>query len=209
MFDKNEIYSRYPALTACREDLEKALALLLDCAKARGVILVCGNGGSAADSGHLVGELMKGFLKKRPLKDEEKARFAPFGKEGETLAARLQNGVRAVSIPDATSLQTAAANDIGAESAFAEAAWNYADENSVLVAISTSGNAANVRLAAMAVKARGGKVIALTGRGGGKLFALADCAIRVPEEETYRVQELHLPVYHWLAAAAEEELFNE
>ncbi len=209
MFDRNEIFARLPELAACRKDMEKALALLSDCAKARGVILTCGNGGSAADSGHIAGELMKGFLKKRPLSPEEKARFAPLGKEGEALAAALQNGVRAVPIPDATALLTAAANDIGGEFAFAEAAWNYADEKSVLLAISTSGNAGNVCLTAIAVKARGGKVIALTGRDGGKLAALADSAIRVPEQETYRVQELHLPVYHWLCAALEEEIFDE
>ena len=209
MFDKNGIFSRLPALAACRADLEKALALLSAAAKARGVILTCGNGGSAADSGHITGELMKGFLKKRPLTPEEKARFASFGEEGKTLAAALQNGIRAISLPDATSLLTAAANDIGGEFAFAEAAWNYADEKSVLLAISTSGNAGNVCLAALAVKARGGKVIALTGESGGKLAALADSAIRVPEKETYRVQELHLPVYHWLCAALEEEIFDE
>lgn len=209
MFDRETIYMRYPALAECRDDMEAARSCLVDCARADGTVLVCGNGGSAADCEHIVGELMKGFLKKRPLPERDIACWSQaFGPEGEEMAKTLQGGVRAISLPSQTALLSAVCNDCDPQAMYAQLAWNYARPGDVLVAISTSGNAANVAFAARAAKLRGARVIALTGKNASPLSAVADIAIRVPEVETYRVQEYHLPVYHWLCACVENELFE-
>lgn len=210
MFNKEEIFERYPALAACRADMEKALALLIDCAKADGKILVCGNGGSAADSEHIVGELMKGFLKKRPLPcsavaDWEKA----FGAEGADTAKGLQGGIQAISLPSQVALLSAVCNDNDPATLYAQLSWNYAREKDVLIGISTSGNAKNVLGAARAAKVRGATVIGMTGMRESKLSSVADVTIRVPDTETYRIQEYHLPVYHWLCALVEEAMFEQ
>ena len=210
MFNKEEIFVRYPALEGCRGDMEKALQLLTDCAKADGKILVCGNGGSAADSEHIVGELMKGFLKKRPLSKTEVSQWeAAFGEEGAATAKGLQGGIQAVSLPSQVALLSAVCNDNDPATLYAQLAWNYAREGDVLIGISTSGNAKNVLGAARAAKVRGAKVIGLTGMRESKLSSVADVTVRVPDTETYRIQEYHLPVYHWLCALAEEAMFAE
>ena len=209
MFNKEEIFERYPALSACRKDMEKALALLIDCAKADGKILVCGNGGSAADSEHIVGELMNGFFKKRPLPcsavaDWEKA----FGTEGADTAKGLQGGIQAISLPSQVALLSAVCNDNDPATLYAQLAWNYARKGDVLIGISTSGNAKNENGAAQATKVRGAAVIGMTGMRESKLSSVADVTIRVPDTETYRIQEYHLPVYHWLCALVEEAMFD-
>ena len=208
MFDRNEIFVRYPALETCRDDMETALALLIDCAKADGKILVCGNGGSAADSEHIVGELMKGFLKKRPLSDADVAKWS--GLEGGVETAKgLQGGIQAISLPSQVALLSAVCNDNDPATLYAQLAWNYARKGDVLIGISTSGNAKNVNGAAQAAKARGAAVIGLTGSKESKLSRVAEVTIRVPDTETYRIQEYHLPVYHWLCALVEEAMFEE
>ena len=210
MFNREEIFARYPALEPCRGDMEQALQLLIDCAKADGKILVCGNGGSAADSEHIVGELMKGFLKKRPLAETAVAHWeALFGEEGAQTARGLQGGIQAISLPSQVALLSAVCNDNDPATLYAQLAWNYARNNDVLIGISTSGNAKNVLGAARAAKARGATVIGLTGSRESKLSAVADVCIRVPDTETYRIQEYHLPVYHWLCALVEEAMFEE
>ena len=203
------LYRCFPGLTACAAEIEAAAGLLIGCAKAGGTVLVCGNGGSAADSEHIVGELMKGFLLRRPLTEAEKAKFAavPGGRE---VAEKLQGAVRAVSLVSQAGLISAFANDIDASMVYAQQVYAYAQKKEdVLIALSTSGNSANVVNAAVAAKACGIRTVSITGKGGGKLASLADAAIRVPQTETYRVQEETLPVYHALCAAAEAELFDE
>ncbi len=209
MFDREEIFRRYPALEGCRGDMEKALGLLIACAKADGKVLVCGNGGSAADSEHIVGELMKGFLKKRPLSGEDIADWhVAFGDEGMDTAKGLQGGIQAISLPSQVALLSAVCNDNDPATLYAQLSWNYARKGDVLIGISTSGNAKNVLGAARAAKVRGAAVIGLTGMKESKLSAVADVTIRVPDTETYRIQEYHLPVYHWLCALVEEEMFE-
>ena len=209
MFHKEEIFTRYPALEGCREQLEEALQILVDTARAGGQVLVCGNGGSAADSEHIVGELMKGFLKKRPLTEQEVAKWeAAFGEEGAATAKGLQGGIRAISLPSQVALLSAVCNDNDPSTIYAQLAWTYAREGDVLIGISTSGNAKNVLAAARAAKVKGAKVIGLTGSRESKLSGVADVTVRVPDTETYRIQEYHLPVYHWLCALVEEAMFE-
>ena len=208
MFNREEIFERYPALEACRADMEKALALLIGCAKADGKIVVCGNGGSAADSEHIVGELMKGFLKKRPLAAADVEKWSGF-EGGAEMAKGLQGGIQAISLPSQVALLSAVCNDNDPATLYAQLAWNYAREKDVLIGISTSGNAKNVLGAAQAAKARGAAVVGLTGMKESKLSAVADVTVRVPDTETYRIQEFHLPVYHWLCALVEEAMFEE
>lgn len=209
MFDREQIFTRYPALEGCRQAMEAAAKCLVECARSGGTVLVCGNGGSAADSEHIVGELMKGFLKQRPLTEANLAQWTQaYGPEGEKTARGLQGGIRAISLPSQTALLSAVSNDTDPTLCYAQLAWNYARPGDVLLAVSTSGNAANVVEAARAVKLRGGRVIALTGMLESRLQAVADITLAVPENLTYKVQELHLPVYHWLCACIEDELFE-
>ena len=208
MFNAEEIFVRYPALEVCKADMEKALEALVACAECGGKVLVCGNGGSAADSEHIVGELMKGFLKKRPLPQQDVERWRQaFGEEGAAVAQKLQGGISAISLPSQSAILSAVCNDNDPASIYAQLAWGYARPGDVLIGISTSGNAANVQQAAQAAKLQGATVIGLTGQRESKLSAVADVTVRVPDTETYRIQEYHLPVYHWLCACLEEQMF--
>ena len=210
MFDKNEIFTRYPALTACRQSMEVALAALIETAKKDGKVLVCGNGGSCADSDHIVGELMKGFLKKRPLTEADTQAWQnAFGEDGKNQAGFLQQGIQAISLPAQSAILSAFANDCDPKLVYAQLAWNYARPGDYFIGISTSGNAGNVEAAARAAKLRGAFVLGLTGKKDSKLSALADVTVQVPVQETYQVQEYHLPVYHWLCAGVEDALFDK
>lgn len=206
----NLLFEHYPQLEACRENIAKAYELLLECGKGGGLVMTCGNGGSAADATHIVGELMKGFKLHRPLDEaERKVVIDSCQTDGEYLADRLQKGIRAVSLDDQTAIGTAVANDNGADMIFAQQVYGYARKGDVLIGLSTSGNSGNVVRACQVARALGAKVIAMTGNGGGKMKALADAFIGVPATETYRIQEYHLPVYHALCAMVESELFDE
>ena len=196
-----ELYNRYPQLKGCEGEIEKAFGLLLACYEGGGKVLTCGNGGSAADAEHIVGELLKKFRRHR---DIDAAVAAKLPAE---LAAKLEGALPAVSLVSMSGILTAFANDVAWETAFAQQVYGLGAAGDVLIALSTSGNSANCVAAAQVAKAKGMKVVALTGADGGKLAALADAAIRVPERETYKVQELHLPVYHALCAALEDRLF--
>ena len=190
----NLLLERYPALEACRADIFAAVETICDAYRAGKKLILCGNGGSAADAEHIVGELMKGFLKKRPISEETRARLkAAFPEDADYLADNLQGALPAVSLVNQIALGTAFANDQAADLVFAQQVLGLGQAGDVLIAISTSG---------------GVRTIALTGRSGGKLKALADVTITVPDDETYRIQELHLPVYHALCIAAEEEFFE-
>lgn len=209
MYDKELIFTRYPALAVCRESMEKALEILLACVKSGGKILLCGNGGSAADCDHIAGEFLKGFLKKRPLDEETLNNWqAHYSTEDAQMAAKLQNGICAINLPGFAAPISAVINDTDPMLVYAQLVWAMARPGDVLIGLSTSGGAKNVKYAAQAAKEKGMQVISLTGQKESPLSALADAAIRVPVQETYMVQEYHLPVYHWLCAAVEDALFE-
>jgi D-sedoheptulose 7-phosphate isomerase len=208
LYHYNRLFERYPVLEGCRDQVMQAYEILRDSYNQDGKLLVGGNGGSCADSEHIVGELMKGFLKKRPLAAADVEKWSGF-EGGAEMAKGLQGGIQAISLPSQVALLSAVCNDNDPATLYAQLAWNYAREKDVLIGISTSGNAKNVLGAAQAAKARGAAVVGLTGMKESKLSAVADVTIRVPDTETYRIQEYHLPVYHWLCALVEEAVFAE
>ena len=200
---------RYPTLKPLEGRILNAYHLLADCFGSGGKLLLCGNGGSACDCEHIAGELMKGFLLKRPLPMEAQNMLSGFGAGGIRLAQKLQQALPSLVLSGLSGLSTAFANDADAALTYAQQAYAYTNAQDVLLGISTSGNAENVCLAAIAAKSKGAKVIGLTGENGGKLAAHCDLLINIPETETYLVQELHLPVYHCLCAMLEETFFGE
>ena len=204
----NELFRRYPDLEVCRASVTQATATLCDTFFNGGKLLVCGNGGSAADAGHIAGELMKSFLLPRYISEGISLRLAAFGEEGKALAAKLEQGLPVISLAAHEALMTAVANDTAAETVFAQQVVALGKEGDALLAISTSGNSKNCVAAAMIAKALGMKVIALTGAGGGRLAAFADTLIAVPEKETFKVQEYHLPIYHAICAAIEKNFYG-
>ena len=199
----DELYERYPQLKGCEGEIAKAFDLLLACYRGGGKVLTCGNGGSAADAEHIVGELLKKFRKHREVSSEVAAKLPA------DLVAKLEGALPAVSLVSMSGILTAFANDVAWETVFAQQVYGLGRAGDALIALSTSGNSANCVNAALVAKAKGLKVISMTGAGGGRLGELADAAIRVPEAETFKVQELHLPVYHALCAALEEALCGE
>lgn len=194
----------YPLLSECKPDMEKALSLLCASVKNGGSIYVCGNGGSASDCQHITGELMKGFLKKRPVTFTAEIAEKLSPQTAQYLSGRLQGAIPCHSLTSETSLITALCNDISADIIFAQQIYGYGKKGDCLIAISTSGNAENVRLAAELASAMGLSVIALTGRSGGRLKTLCNTAICVPADITHIIQEYHITVYHALCAALEE-----
>lgn len=200
---------RYPALLECEHEIIAAYELLEQCYKVGGKLLVCGNGGSAADAEHIVGELMKGFKKSRCVSDATAGQLMEINPElGKELAQYLQEALPAIALDGHFALSTAYMNDCSPLLCFAQQVNGYGTEKDVLLAISTSGNSKNILYAAVAAKAKGMKVIGLTGKIESKLSAMADVCICVPETETYMIQELHLPVYHTLCLMLEEEFFG-
>ena len=172
-------------------------------------LLVCGNGGSASDSEHIVGELMKEFKLKRKVYSEQATALKAIDPElGQVLADNLQGALPAISLTGHSSLQTAFMNDAVPELVFAQQVNGYGKPGDVFLGISTSGNSKNVLYAAVNAKAKGLKVIGLTGSKENKLMKYADVCIRVPENETYKIQELHLPVYHCLCLMLEDHFFG-
>jgi len=205
----DELIQRFPVLAACRAEIQAAYEALAACYAAGGKLLVCGNGGSAADADHIVGELMKGFLKPRPLPEQMRTRLSAADPSlGPLLASRLQSALPAINLAADAALCTAFANDVSAELSYAQAAHGHGRQGDVLLGISTSGNAANVRAALVVARAIGMTTIGLSGRGGGKMAPLCDILIAVPASRTFEVQELHLPVYHCLCAMVEERFFG-
>ena len=191
----NNLFEDYAALLCVKDEIKSAYEILKECYANKKKTLICGNGGSASDSEHIVGEFMKGFLLKRPV-------------EIAGINNKLQGALRSISLVSQTSLITAVANDIGADMIFAQQVYGYMDDGDVLIAMSTSGNAENVVNAAITAKAMNGKTIALTGNTGGKLKDICDITITMPSCETYKIQEYTLPVYHAVCAMVESEFFN-
>lgn len=206
----NILIERYPQLAVCKEDIEKAYFLLEVAYRKGRKLLVCGNGGSASDSEHIVGELMKEFkLKRKVYSDHATALLEVDPELGQVLAENLQGTLPAISLTGHSSLQTAFMNDVIPELVFAQQVNGYGKAGDVFLGISTSGNSKNVLYAAVNAKAKGLKVIGLTGAPPNKLMKYADVCIRVPETETFKIQELHLPVYHCLCLMLEEKFFGE
>ena len=193
------LLKRYPALEVCKEDIENALKLMFDTYKNGGKVLICGNGGSAADSEHIVGELMKGFMLKRPVTDE---------RIPEHLRCGLQGALPAISLPSQSAILSAFINDVEPDMMYAQLVYGYAKENDLVIGLSTSGNSQNVVNALEVAKCVGAKTLAMTGGKESKLSELCDVTIRVPETETYKIQELHLPVYHYICAEVEKQSFE-
>lgn len=200
---------RYPHLECCKGNIIIAFEFIRDCYKNGGKLLVCGNGGSAADAEHIVGELMKGFKKARHLASIEVEKLVEIDSlMGRTLADNLQGALPAIALDGHPALTTAYMNDCEPIICFAQQVYGYGCKNDVLFAISTSSNSRNVLYAVVAAKAKGMVVIGLTGENDSKLSAMSDVCIRVPSTETYQIQELHLPIYHCLCLMLEDYFFN-
>ncbi len=209
---KNELeglIGRYPQLDACKKDIEKAYLLLQKAYDSNHKLLIAGNGGSAADSEHIAGELMKRFKVTRPVSRELADKLMQIDPErGERLVKNLEMPLRAVPLTSHIAITTAYMNDADATGVFAQQMLGFGDEGDVFLAISTSGNSENIISACVVAKALGIKIIGLTGANESKLSKVADICIRVPETETYKIQELHLPVYHALCLMLESNYFG-
>lgn len=208
-FFLEDLVRHYEELRGERESILKAYELLRDSFAAGGKLLTAGNGGSCSDAEHIVGELMKGFAEKRPLTGRTAdALISADPVRGAELAAKLQRALPAIALTGHGALSTAFANDVDPRLVYAQQVMGYGVKGDVFLGISTSGNAENVLYAAVAAKAKKMKVIGLTGRSGGALKELCDIVICVPGQETYKVQELHLPVYHALCLMLEGYFFG-
>ncbi|NMP37935.1 MAG: SIS domain-containing protein [Clostridiales bacterium] len=208
----NDIFEEFlldnPDLAGLRADIAQAYGMLRETYDGHGKVLICGNGGSAADSEHIVGELMKGFKLPRRLTAAQTAAFDGID-GGDYIAANLQRSLAAISLVSQTALMTAFANDAAADMMFAQQVYGYGVPGDTLIALSTSGNSASIVNAAKAARAIGVKVLGITGSNESKLSAVADVCVCLPSTQTYRIQEYTLPVYHALCAMLEEEFFGE
>ena len=202
------LIDRYPALGEAEKDITLAAEMMVETYKNGGKLLLCGNGGSASDSLHIVGELMKEFAIKRPLPEEVRSALKNAGDDG-YMADNLQRALPAVSLVGVTALESAYANDAAPDLGFAQQVLGLGVSGDTLLGITTSGNSKNVIYAVRAAKAKGLKTVILTGCGGGKIKDICDCAVIAPANETYKIQEYHLPIYHTLCLALENEFFGE
>ena len=209
-----DLIQAHPALAICQSDIEAARDLIIHTYEHGGRLLLCGNGGSCADCDHITGELLKGFLSRRPLSEDDCMALAESLPEGESdpdlylLAGQLQGGLPALSLPSQTALVSAFANDVDPALVYAQLVWAQGRIGDLLICLSTSGNSQNVVLAAKAARAKGMFTLALTGEQDSKLSRLCDVTVKAPAYDTYRVQEYHLPIYHYLCAAAEDHFFG-
>lgn len=205
------LFERFPSLSICKKEIEKSYEVLAKCFESGNKLLVAGNGGSCADSEHIVGELMKGFRLPRKCSSEFAEKLKGIDSvRGEELAEKLQGGLPAIALTGHQGMNTAFINDVenGGLFTYAQQVYGYGKKGDVLFGISTSGNSKNVMNAVVVAKALGIEVIGLTGQNGGELAKSADVAIKVPETETFMIQELHLPIYHCLCLMLEEKFFG-
>lgn len=199
---------RYPVLKVCKKEIEAAYNCIVSCYEKGGKLLICGNGGSATDSDHIVAELMKGFMKKRVLPEQIRKRLLNNDPEkGKILAEYLQGSLPAIALTNHNSLNTAFSNDVNPELVFAQQVMGYGKKGDVLLAISTTGMSKNLVYAAYLAETLDIKTIAMTGQSESLLSEMCDHCIRVPEKSTPLIQELHLPVYHTICAILEEHFF--
>lgn len=203
------LIDRYPGLEICKDDIEKAYLILEECYRTDHKLLIAGNGGSAADSEHIAGELMKRFKMFRPVPREFAERLKEIDPvRGENLAKNLERGLMAIPLVAHEALTTAYINDVDGLGVFAQQLYGFGRSGDVFLGISTSGNSKNVMSATVVARALGIKVIGLTGSMGGELAEVSDVTIKVPATETYMIQELHLPVYHCLCLMLEDRFFG-
>ena len=203
------LMERYPTLEVCKQDIIKAYFILEECYSNGGKLLIAGNGGSAADSEHIAGELMKRFKTPRPVSKEFADKLAavdPY--RGKELAKNLECGLMAIPLVAHEALTTAYINDVDGLGVFAQQLFGYGRSGDVFLGISTSGNSKNIMNATVVARASGIKVVGLTGTKGGELASVADVAVKVPEVETYMIQELHLPIYHCWCLMLEDHFFG-
>lgn len=200
---------KYSFLSPLREEILRAVELIRETYQQRGKMLVCGNGGSNADADHIVGELVKGFLKRRTVSQETAELLSAYGEDGVVLAQMTQGSLPAINLGAQTSLITAVINDLGGPYIFSQQVMGLGAAGDILFAISTSGNSKNVVNAIMIARTRGMKVIGLTGEAGGRMKDICDCCIRVPSSFTPDIQDMHTSVYHLICAAVESEFWDE
>lgn len=203
-----DLLTRYPSLKGCEKDIELAFDLMVRVFQSGNKMLVCGNGGSAADSEHLVGELMKSFIKRRELPSEEKRKFDDFGEDGKYIASKLQKALPSISISILTAFGTAYINSFDPDLVFAQQVYGLGNEKDLLFVFSSSGSSKNIYNAVLAAKAKGMYVLALTGESSGKISSYCDVTIKMPAFLSPLVQEYYLPVYHTLAYMLEEYFFE-
>jgi len=205
----DELFGRLPELSFLADKLNLLTEKIIDLYKRDGVLFLAGNGGSCCDGEHIAGELLKGFRKKRPLSDEEKARYdSAFGEKGAHIASRLQKGLRAVTLNSHPGLCTAFANDVDGVLTYAQQLYALGRKGDILIGISTGGNATNIEAAFMTARINGITTVLLTGNRHGVCEKYADIVIDAPQRETYLIQEYHIAIYHALCAAVEEAFFD-
>lgn len=203
-----DLIARYPRLEGIRRNIGEAAELLLKAAVEKKKVLICGNGGSAADADHIVGELMKSFRKPRTIDESLEEKLLSIDDSlGKEIAGSLQQGIPALSLTQHTALNSAYSNDVNPVMGFAQQVSVLGNPGDLLWALTTSGNSKNVVAAALTARVRGMRVLGMTGENGGWLKRYADVCVQVPEQETYKVQELHLPVYHMLCMVLEDSLW--
>ena len=198
-----DFLKRYPSLSTCNYEIQKTLNFLINSFASNGRLYICGNGGSCSDSLHIVGELCKSFLIPRTL-DKDFANHAPAD-----IKDKLQGALPAFALVENVALSTAYSNDVDPDFVFAQQVYAYARKGDCVLGISTSGNSTNIINALKVARVRGAITLGLTGRDGGKMKDLCDSCIVVPEHETYKIQELHLPIYHYICIALEEHFWGK
>ncbi len=208
-FDILKLFERYPSLEVCRPQIATAVNMICQMYYDGGKLLICGNGGSCADADHICGEMMKGFLLPRQMPQIKADRFFDvLGTDAGEFICQLQESIPTISLPSQAAVLSAFANDVNPDLVYAQLVYGYAREGDVFLGISTSGNSENVVAAAKVAKVMGLKTIAMTGECESRLSEICDCTIRVPQKSTFKIQELHLPIYHAICAEVEMTIFS-
>jgi D-sedoheptulose 7-phosphate isomerase len=203
-----DLIIQFPNLESIKSNLIKAIDMIINCYESGNKILVCGNGGSAADSLHIVGELMKSFVLNRNLDERDKKKFYANCSDADYITTNLEKALPAISLVNEIAFSSAFSNDKTSDLVFAQQIYGLGNKGDILLALSTSGNSTNIKYACEVAKSLGLYSIGLTGISGGVLANIVDILINAPELETYKIQELHLPIYHTICMAVESEIFS-